>query len=327
MNTWRYFLIVLTCIASLCPPVHGQEDKKRDTSAIVFATFGTSVPSALQGILHIKERIQAKYPQTEVRLAFTSNMVRAIWHKRQTDENFIKENPSIAKEIFSVKGPLATIADLQDEGYTTIIVQSGHISLGEEYLDLAAYIEGLKSIATIKTKNRPFVKLVLGRPALGTMGPDHPFSDDITAVAKSLTHDVQSAAEHKAALVYLAHGNEFFPSSGAYLQLAQAMNTLYTKTKTYITTVEGFPSPETTIRQLQKDGIKKVLLKPLMIVAGDHALNDMAGDEPSSVKSILKKNGIETLAYTEGLGEQDDFADIFVRYIAEAAHDSDISLH
>ena len=122
-------------------------------------------------------------------------MIRKIWHKRQHDEAFKKENPSIPPDIFSVKGPLATIADLQDEGFTTILVQPGHISLGEEYLDLVSYINGLNAITTIKEKNRPFVKLAVSRPAMGTMGTKHPYVDDINQVAKSLAGDIQKAKE------------------------------------------------------------------------------------------------------------------------------------
>lgn len=316
---------LLCCILSVST-VLGNEKPEKNTHAIVLATFGTTVPSGLQGITHIRDRIQKKFPGTEVRIAFTSNMIRKIWHKRQNDDLFKKENSSVPSDIFSIKGPLATIADLQDDGFTTILVQSGHITLGEEYLDLVSYIKGLNAITTIKEKNRPFVKLVVGRPALGTMGTEHPFSDDITQVAKSLAGDIQKASEAKSALVYMGHGNEFFPSSGSYLQLIDVMNTLYPKTKTYIATVEGFPTLDTVIKQLKKDGIDKVLLKPLMSVAGDHAKNDMTGEGPESMKSILTKNGFKVTTVVEGMGEQDGFADIFVNHLVETAIDNGISL-
>ena len=124
----------------------------------------------------------------------------------------------------------------------------------------------------------------------------------------------------------MGHGNEFFPSSGAYLQFVDVMNTLYPETKTYIATVEGFPTLETVIRQMKKDKITKVLLKPLMTVAGDHTQNDMAGDEPDSMKSILVKNGFQVTTVIEGLGEQDGFADVFVDHLAETANDNGIDV-
>lgn len=323
----RCGLLSLLCCCLAVAPVSGEEKAEKKTNAIVFATFGTTVPSALPGILHVRDRMAKQFPGTEIRLAFTSNMIRKIWQKRQHDEAFKKENPAIPNELFTVKGPLATIAGLQDEGFTTIVVQPGHISLGEEFLDLVSYVNGLNAITTIKEKNRPFVKLAVSRPALGTMGSKHPYAEDINAVAKALAGDVKKAKERKAALLYMGHGNEFFPSSGAYLELVEVMNTVYPETKTYIATVEGFPHLETAIKQMKQDNITKVLLKPFMTVAGDHASNDMAGDGPDSMKSVLMNHGFEVATLTEGLGEQDAFADIFVGHLAETASDAGITLH
>jgi sirohydrochlorin cobaltochelatase len=322
----RLSRLSLICLIRCVSTVFGSEKPEKNSQAIVLATFGTTVPSGLKGIIHIRDRIKEKFPGTEVRIAFTSNMIRKIWHKRINDNIFKKDNPTIPPDIYLIKGPLATIADLQDDGFTTILVQPGHISFGEEYLDLVSFIKGLNGIDTIKEKNQPFSKLVVGRPALGTAGPQHPFTDDITQVAQSLAGDIKKASAAGAALVYLGHGNDFFPSSGPYLQLVDVMNTLYPDTKTYIATVEGFPSVNTVLTSLKKDKIAKVLLKPLMTVAGDHAQNDMAGDGPESVQSIFSSNGIQVTSISEGLGEQDDFADIFVNHLADTAKDNGISL-
>jgi len=326
MSLTKCILVALVCFFLSFSSVFGHEKPDKDPNAIVLAIFGTTVPSGLQAIFHVKERIQKKFPGTEIRVAFTSNMIRKTWHKRQHDEAFKKENPAVPADLFFVKGPLATIADLQDEGFTTILVQSGHITLGEEYLDLVSYVEGLKAITTIKNKNRPFVKLAVSRPALGTMGTTHPYVEDIKSVAKALALDAKKAKEKKSALLYMGHGNEYFPSSGAYLEFVDVMNTMYPETKSYVATVEGFPNLETVIKQMKKDKVTKVLLKPFMIVAGDHALNDMAGDTTSSMKSVLIKSGFEVTALVEGMGEQDTFADIFVDHLAETATDNGISL-
>jgi sirohydrochlorin cobaltochelatase len=322
----KCILVSLACFFLSFSSVFGHEKPEKDPNAIVIATFGTTVPSGLQGILHVKERIKKRFPGTEIRIAFTSNMIRKTWQKRQHDEVFKKENPTVPADIFFVKGPLATIADLQDEGFRTILVQSGHITLGEEYLDLVSYVDGLNAIATIKDKNRPFVKLAVSRPALGTMGTAHPYVEDIRTVAKALAGDAKKAKEKKTALLYMGHGNEFFPSSGSYLELIDVMNTMYPETKSYIATVEGFPNLETVIKQMRKDKVTKVLLKPFMTVAGDHARNDMVGDTPDSMKSILTKNGFEVIAIVEGMGEQDAFADVYVKYLEETANDNGIKL-
>ena len=322
----RCTLLSLFCLVFSISTVLAQENPEKDTKAIVIATFGTTFPSALPGILHIRERMQKRFPGTEIRIAFTSNMIRKIWHKRQHDEAFKKANPNLPQDIFFIKGPLATIADLQDEGFSTILVQPGHITLGEEYLDLVSYIDGLNSIHTIKQKNQPFLRLVVSRPALGTMGPKHPYVEDIDEVAKALAGDVQKAKEAGAALLYMGHGNDNFPSSGSYLQLVNVMNTLYPETKTYLATVEGFPNLEIIMKQMKRDKVTKVLLKPLMDVAGDHAHNDMAGSGPESMKSILIKNGFQVSTVMQGMGEEDGFADVFADHLAQTASDYGITL-
>lgn len=322
----RCTVLSLFCLILSISTVLAQENPEKDTKAIVIATFGTTVPGALPGIMHIRDRMQKRFPGTEIRIAFTSNMIRKIWHKRQHDETFKKANPTLPQDIFFIKGQLATIADLQDEGFATILVQPGHISLGEEYLDLVSYIDGLNSIHTIKAKNQPFLRLVVSRPALGTMGPKHPYVEDINEVAKALAGDVQKAKEAGAALLYMGHGNDTFPSSGAYLQLVDVMNTLYPETKTYLTTVEGFPNLEIIMKQMKRDKVTKVLLKPFMDVAGDHAHNDMAGSGPESMKSILTKNGFQVTTVMQGMGEEDGFADVFVDHLAQTAGDYGITL-
>ncbi len=318
--------LCLFCFLFAASPGFSHEKPRHAGDAIVLATFGTAVPNALPGLLHIRDRMQKRFPETQIRIAFTSNMIRRIWHKRQHDEAFKKANPLVPQDIYSAKGPLATIADLQDEGYSTILVQPTLITLGEEYLDLSSYIDGLNSIHTIKAKNQPFARLVLGRPALGTMGPKHPYIDDIKEVAKALAGDVKKAEEKGAALLYMGHGNEYFPSSGSYLELVNVMHSLYPETRTYIATVEGFPGLETVMQQMKKDKVEKVLLKPFMDVAGDHAHNDMAGDGPDSMKSVLTRNGFRVTTVMQGMGEEDGFADVFVDHLAQTAEDFGITL-
>ncbi len=295
-------------------------------AAVVIAAFGASAPEALSGILTIKERIRQRYPQTEIRIAFTSNTIRNIWRKRQDDSAFLKAHPQIPREIMEVQGPLAAIARLQDEGYQTILVQPTHIALGEEYLDLVACVRGLSSIRAIKEKNQPFKLLVVGRPALGSMGDAHPYPQDIALVAKALRADAAWAADSGSALVYMGHGNDYFPSGGSYLQFADTMNQLYPLVKTYIGTVEGFPSLKNVIAELKRENIHKVLLKPFLTVAGDHARNDMAGPEANSWKSILTREGFEVSTIMQGLGETDSFAEVFVHHLGELASDHGIQL-
>jgi len=301
--------------------------KVEHKNAIVLAMFGTTVEPALQGLLNIRTKMIEKYPDTPVRIAFTSNIIRKKWQHRAEDPAYIKSHPEIPSDILHVKTPLATIADLQNEGYDTIVVQPTHIAMGEEYLDLATYVDSLMRMGTLKkTKYKPFHKVALGRPALGTYGTDHPYAEDIMTVAKALATDAELALKEKAGLVYMGHGNEYFPSAGAYLELADRMRQLYPEVVTAIGNVEGFPALEDVMDTLKLYGVNKVVLKPCMVVAGDHAMNDMAGPEADSWKSVLEKNGFEVVVVKRGLGEQDAFADIFVNHAADAAKDAGIVL-
>lgn len=126
----------------------------------------------------------------------------------------------------------------------------------------------------------------------------------------------------------MGHGNDYFPGSGgAYLELAAKMRVMYPDVVTTIGCVEGYPGIEDVLEMLRLHQVKKVILKPFMVVAGDHTLNDMSGDEEDSWKSILIKNGFEVIVVNEGLGEHDDFARIFIDNAIDAATDAGITLN
>jgi sirohydrochlorin cobaltochelatase len=296
-----------------------------DKKAIVLANFGTTYPSALVAITNAQKMVQQAFPTVRVRIAFTSNIIRDIWHKRQSDARFIAEHKEIPKEILYVKGPLATIADLQDEGYRTIIVQPMHVYDGEEYTDLCSYVRGLNAITTIKKKYMPFVKLVIGRPVLGKHGIVHDYHKDLEVAAKALAPDVALAMKRGAALVYMGHGNEYY-STGIYAEFQQVMRRTYPKARIFIGTVEGFPSLDDVVAGLTHSGVKKVVLKPLMIVAGDHANNDMAGNDSDSWKSTFKRSGIRVDCIVHGLGENRGWDEIYIDHIRDAARDNGIKL-
>ncbi len=322
------FLSLVFSLVALSRTVSAMEHgpKHQHRPALVLAMFGTTVEPALKGLLNIKDKLEKRFPNTPVKIAFTSNIIRRIWQKRAKDTTYLKQHPGIPAEILHVKGPLATVADLQDEGFDTIVVQPTHIAPAEEYLDLCSYMEALSSINTIKKRFKPFNKLVVGRPALGTYGTKHPYTEDIKTAVKAVKMDVERAGKQQAALVYMGHGNEFFPSGGTYLEFEYLMNKTYPDVLTIVGTVEGYPGFERTLDILRHAKIKRVFLKPFMIVAGDHARNDMAGPEPDSWKSVLEKAGIEVVTDIHGLGELDDFAQIYVSHAIDAANDAGIKL-
>lgn len=289
--------------------------------------FGTAVEAALPGLLNIQSRMTARFPATPVRIAFTSNIIRKKWQKRAADPAYLKAHPEIPADILRVRTVLATVADLQDQGYDSIVLQPTHLVMGEEFLDLGTYVDGLLRMGTVKkAKYKPFQKIALGRPALGIYGTAHPYAEDIRAAAAALAADAERAAAQQAALVYMGHGNEHFPSAGSYLELAARMRDMHPQVLTLIGNVEGFPSLDDVITELRQAGAAKVLLKPCMIVAGEHSVSDMAGPDKNSWKSILEQNGFAVITAERGLGENDAFADLFVRNAAEAAADAGIVL-
>jgi sirohydrochlorin cobaltochelatase len=309
------------CIGGLAQAATNRPPEKK---AIVLAVFGTSHPDALAGILSIRDEVGRALPETPVRLAFTSSIIRRIWQTRREDPAYAWAG--VEPEILRVKGPLATVADLIEEGYGYIIVQPTHIASGEEFSDLASYVRAFNSIETVKDRNRPFRKIILGRPALGTHGIAHAYRQDIEQVAGVLGADVDKARGEGRALVYLAHGNEHY-STGAYLEFEHVMRRRYPQIVTYVAMVEGFPGFDLLAARLSADGTGKVLLKPLMTVAGEHAKRDMAGPGPDSLKSLLENQGIDVAAELTGLGEVEGFARIFVERIREAAADEGLQLN
>ncbi|NDV17984.1 sirohydrochlorin cobaltochelatase [Pseudodesulfovibrio sp. JC047] len=319
MNFRTLNTALLSCLLAMVlviPAQAGHHAKDQATDAIVLAAFGTSYPEALNSILNIRSKVEKAFPGVPVKLAFTSSIIRDIWHERQNDAAWQKNNAGVPSDILTVKGPLATIADLQDEGYTSIAVQSLHVFAGEEFSDLTQTMLGLRSIRAIKAKSVPFKSLRLGRPALGMPGVVYPYTEDIAYATKALKADVDAAKKLDAALVYMGHGNDFY-STGIYAQFQSEMQKAYNH-PIFVGCVEGYPAFDDMLVQLKASGVKKVLLKPFMIVAGDHATNDMAGDEDDAWKVMLTKAGIDVTIDLHGLGSMDAWADIYVRHLKDA---------
>ncbi|MCJ2163005.1 MULTISPECIES: sirohydrochlorin cobaltochelatase [unclassified Pseudodesulfovibrio] len=315
-RTHAIFLPLLLLLFLTIPAHAGHGDEGPAKEAIVLAAFGTSYPEALKSILHIRDRVQAANPKVPVKLAFTSSIIRSIWQERQGDAAWKEANPDVPEDVLYVKSPLATLADLSDQGYKDVTVQSLHVFAGEEFEDLKNTLIGLRSIRTVKTKSLPFASLRLGRPALGMPGNVHPYVEDIEVGAKAMKNDVEEAKKMDAALVYMGHGNDYF-STGIYSEFQHAMQQHFSY-PVFVGCVEGFPGFDELLVNLKASGKKHILLKPFMIVAGDHASNDMAGDEDDAWKPMLTKAGFDVKTELRGLGMVDTWADIYVDHVKDA---------
>jgi len=314
-------LVVLTPALGVCSDAPAPEAK----SAIILASFGTTVPEAVQSITNIQDKVKAAFPGVPVKVTFTSNIIRGVWQERQAEPKKWLDM-GIPKEILYVKNIIATFGDLREEGYNEIVVQPTHMFFMEQSHDLAQYVNAMRSIRTTKAKWRPFNKIALGRPALGTVGVDYDYHADTEKALKTLAADVAQAKKEKAVLVYMGHGNEHW-STGIYSEAAKMMREMNPGLNVYMGVVEGYPGIDDVISYLShfKKG-SKVLLKPFMIVAGDHAMNDMASDEDDSWKTLITKAGFEVKTELQGLGSNDAFAGIFVDHIRDAAKKAHISL-
>lgn len=293
-------------------------------AAIILASFGTTVPSAVTSITNIHKKVKEAFPDVPVKITFTSNIIRSVWKKRQAEaQKWLKKG--IPEEILFVKNIITTFGELREAGYRNIIVQPTHMFFMEQSYDLTQYVNAIRSIRTMKKRWMPFNKIALGRPALGTVGAQYDYHDDLRKALSALARDAETAHKKGAMLVYMAHGNEHW-STGIYGEAAKMMKEMYPDVVTYIGAVEGYPGLDDVQRSLSHLDSGKIVLKPFMIVAGDHAVNDMAGDDEDSWKNVLTHKGFEVMPVLEGLGSNDEFAKIFVDHIKDAARDSGITL-
>lgn len=295
-----------------------------EKTAILLASFGTTVPSAVKALVNINEQVRKAYPGTEVRITFTSNMVRSVWKKRRVkSQEWLDQG--VPAEILNVKNIIQAIGDLQEDGYRNIIVQPTHMFYMEQSHDLASYVRGLESIRTLKPRWNPFANIVIGRPALGMPGDRYNYHDDVAKVVTTLAKDVTEAHQKDAILLYMGHGNEHW-STGIYGETQKSIRAEYPDVETFIGVVEGVPALDDLLPQLKLTKKKKIILRPFMITAGDHAINDMAGPDADSWTSILTAAGFEVQPVLEGLGSKDSFVAIFIEHIADAANERGIKL-
>jgi sirohydrochlorin cobaltochelatase len=287
-------------------------DRPPQKPAIVLAAFGTTEAGAVHSIMNIMARVEKAFPGYDVHLAFTSNIIRNIWHKRAGDAAFRNANPDIPEGIYAIRNALTTLADIQEHGARLVLVQSLHVTDGEEYNDLANLVKSLEEYKTGRPSLHPFPWIGVGEPALG-VGDGKP--QYLERAAAALAPLARKALETDASLVFLGHGNELL-NQGVFARLEETLRKKYGP-NIYIGTVEAEPFAEDIVQSIRKSGnpSKRIFLAPLMVVAGDHALNDMAGDEDDSWANIFKANGFEVEPHLLGLGSNDSWADIYVEHL------------
>ena len=268
---------------------------------ILVVSFGTSFnDSRATDIGGIEKAVQAAYPDWSVRRAFTAQII--INHVQARD----------GEKIDNVDQALQRAVD---NGVKNLVVQPTHLMHGAEYDELTAALEGYKD---------KFESVKIAEPLLGEVGADATvINADKAAVAEAIT--AEAVKEDGTAFVFMGHGTSH-TAKVSYSQMQTQMEQLGYD-NVFIGTVEGEPedtSCEAVIEKLKEAGYKKVILRPLMVVAGDHANNDMAGDDDDSWKSQFEASGAFDSIDTQiaGLGEIQAIQQLYVAH-TQAAIDAE----
>ena len=278
---------------------------------LLVVSFGTSYnDSRVDDIKGIEDALQEAYPDWAVRRAFTAQII--INHVQARDGEVIDNMQQALDRAV-------------ENGVKNLVVQPTHLMHGAEYDEMAEVLEQYQD---------KFESVAIAEPMLGEVGDDATvINEDKAAVAQAVADaavqeagfdSVEAAAEDGTAFVFLGHGTSH-TAKVSYSQMQTQMEKLGFK-NAFIGTVEGEPEDtacEAVIEKVKAAGYKKVILRPLMVVAGDHANNDMAGAEDDSWKSMFEASGNfdSVEAQIAGLGRIDAVKQLYVEH-TKAAIDS-----
>lgn len=267
-----------------------EDTTKTEDTAILVVSFGTSYNDSRDITIGAVENAVAEaFPEYEVRRAFTSQII--IDKLKDRD----------ALEIDNVEEALDRASA---EGIKNLVVLPTHLMDGYEYTDLADLLAEYES---------KFEKIALAEPLLSS-------DADFDAVVKAITEKTADYDDGETAICFMGHGTEA-DSNSVYATLQEKLTEAGYENY-YIGTVEAEPSLDTVLAAVNDKGTyKKVVLEPLMVVAGDHANNDMAGDEEDSWKTVIGAAGYEVECLIEGLGQVPAIQEIYVEH-TQAAIDS-----
>lgn len=278
---------------------------------LLIVSFGTSYnDSRVQDIKGIEDALKEANPDWSVRRAFTAQII--INHVQARDGEAIDNMQQALDRAV-------------DNGVKNLVVQPTHLMHGAEYDEMVEAIEGYKD---------KFESVAIAEPMLGEVGSDATsINEDKAAVAKAITDEavkeagfesMDAAAEAGTAFVFMGHGTSH-TAKVTYNQMQAQMEQLGYN-NAFIGTVEGEPEDtacDAVIEKVKEAGYKNVILRPLMVVAGDHANNDMAGSDEDSWKSMFEASGSfdSVTPQISGLGRIDAVQQLYVEH-TKAAIDS-----
>ena len=256
---------------------------------LLVVSFGTSYNDNRRlTVGAIEDAMEKAFPDYSVRRGFTSQII--IDHVKSRD-NVAIDNVGQALER------------AEKNGVRNLVIQPTHLMDGLEYTDL---------VNEVAEYSDAFEKVAIGKPLLTT-------DDDFNAVMKAITEATVGYDDGETAICFMGHGTEA-DSNHVYAKMQDMLADAGYKNY-YVGTVEAEPSLEDVLAKVKEGSYKKVVLEPVMIVEGDHANNDMAGDEEDSWKTAFEGAGYEVTCLVRGLGEMEAIQQLFVEH-AQAAVDS-----
>ena len=266
------------------PAVKETSESAAQKPVLLVVSFGTSYNDSREiTIGAIEKALEAANPDYEVRRAFTSQII--------IDK--LKERDKI--EIDNVTEAMDRLVA---DGVKEVVVQPTHVMSGFEYDDVA------KEVNKYADK---FTSLKIGKTLLTA-------DEDYDKLIDALKAETAEYNKEGTAIVYMGHGTEH-DANATYGKLQEKVKAAGLDNY-FIGTVEATPSLEDVIAMAKESGAKKVVLLPLMIVAGDHANNDMAGDEDDSWKTAFEKAGFEVECVLKGLGQYEGVQKMIVDHAA-----------
>ena len=285
MKRISLLILALTFALAACAPKapQSQENSGTEKKAVLVVSFGTSYNETRAATIEaVEKKIADAYPDYKQYRAFTS---QTIIDKLAERDGLKIDNVAQAMDRL--------VAD----GVTTLVVQPTHVMNGFEYDDMKKEIQPYEG---------KFQSVVYGKPLLSDEA-------DYTEVVKVLAEETKQYNQAGTAIVWMGHGTEH-PANDTYTKLQKVfLDAGYNNY--FIGTVEAKPDLADMLAKVKASGAKKVVLLPLMIVAGDHANNDLAGDEAGSWKTAFKGEGYEVECVLHGLGE---YAGIQAMFVAHA---------
>jgi sirohydrochlorin cobaltochelatase len=271
---------------------------------IALVTYGTLNSQAWKTYEKIRSDYVKAFPGADVRLAFTSDFIRRMLSEKQG--------------IF-FHDTLSVLAELRNQGCRNVVAQSLHLIPGSEFQRMASLVQ-VHGPKNFREKSW-FENLEIGKPLLSSL-------EDCMKVSKALLPEFQSTkieghdpenessvGSEEVAYVLMGHGTSH-SANRVYSQMAKVLKK--DQKNVFLGTLEGFHGIDEVLMQTKKSRVEKVILMPFLLVAGGHALEDLAGDSANSWRGIFEREGFRTEVILKGLGENDSVIDIFIEHTRKA---------